>query len=255
MACTATDFIDPYVGNWTQKFLGKRVPIGCGHDHSKDGGHDHHHDHGPGPKKKPCTNPAHKHTHDHAPKVKPALQSNLKYWWMGEVIGDFGAVPVTIAAQRMFPGAMKRLQHVMEPLLGGFFRRGAERSATSWALENKVRLDSPDFQQRANVIYKHEMEHLPQALMWTLSSIALNLTSQRLLGNCAPFWQLAAGKATGASISAALVVGGRGLMPGAAEKWDQFTGEKVFLPATRALSGVLGVRGEDVDAAAKGWAR
>jgi len=48
LACTVTDFIDPFVGNLTQKYLGKRISIGCGHDHSKDGKeghHDHAHEH------------------------------------------------------------------------------------------------------------------------------------------------------------------------------------------------------------------
>lgn len=232
LACTATDFIDPYFGNLTQKYLGKRFSIGCGHDHSKDNHHDHgHKHHGP-----PC---AHPHHHHHA--------GNLKHWWIGEVVGDFGAVPVTIAAQRYFPGFMNGLRKMMEPMLGGFFRKGAERSSKKWAQAQGVSADSQEFKDHVEAVYQHEVSHLPQALMWTTSSIAINLCTQRAIGNKGPFWQLAAGKAVGASISAGLVVGGRGLAPGAAEKWDNFTSEKLFLPATKAVGSLFGVRKEDID--------
>jgi len=217
LACTATDFIDPYFGNLTQKYLGRRVSIGCGHDHSHDDA--------------PCE-------HDHG---------HLKHWWIGEVIGDFGAVPVTIAAQRYLPGFMNGLRNIMEPLLGGFFRKGAERSARKWATEQGIDTASQDYKDRVEFIYRHEVDHLPQALMWTVSSIAINLATQRAVGNRGPFWQLAAGKAVGASISAGLVVGGRGAAPGAAEKWDNFTSEHLFLPATKTLGKLFGVKKEDVD--------
>lgn len=235
LACTATDFIDPYFGNFTQKYLGKRFSIGCGHDHSKDK-HDHGHEHhGP-----PCAHPHHHHDHHHQ-------HSHLKHWWIGEVVGDFGAVPVTIAAQRYFPGFMQALRIVMEPMLGGFFRKGAERSSKKWAQAQGVGTDSQEFKDHVEAVYQHEVSHLPQALMWTASSIAINLCTQRAIGNKGPFWQLAAGKAVGASISAGLVVGGRGLAPGAAEKWDNFTSEKLFLPATKTIGRIFGVKNEDVD--------
>ena len=66
LACTATDFIDPWIGRMTQKYLRQRVSIGCGHDHSADHG--------------------------------TAWQGVV-----GELVGDFGAVPVTVAVQHYAP--------------------------------------------------------------------------------------------------------------------------------------------------------
>jgi len=230
LACTATDFIDPFVGNWTQQWLGKRISIGCGHDHSKDGDHGHGHHHHD-----------HDHAHDHAPK------SHLKHWWIGEVAGDFGAVPVTVAFQRYAPGFMDGLRQVMEPVMGPLFRYGAQRSARGWAREQGIDIDSDACREKENQIYAHEVRHLPQALIWTVSSVAINLATQRALGNKAPLWQLAAGKASGAAISAGLVVGGRALVPEAAHDWDRFTSRNIFLPATKAVGKVVGVNEEHVD--------
>jgi hypothetical protein len=234
LACTATDFIDPYFGNLTQRYLGKRFSIGCGHDHSKDKhGHCKHHG-------LPCAHPHHHRDYRHQ-------HSHLKHWWIGEAVGDFGAVPVTIATQSYFPGFMNGLRKVMEPMLGGFFRKGAKRASKKWAQTQGIAKDSQEFKEHVEAVYQHEVSHLPQALMWTVSSIAINLCTQRAIGNKGPFWQLAAGKAVGASISAGLVVGGRGLAPDTAGKWDSFTSEKLFLPTTKTIGRIFGVKNEDVD--------
>src|SRR5690606_33673670 len=92
-----------------------------------------------------------------------------------------------------------------------------------------------------------EVDHLPQALLWTASSIGLNLASQRLMGNRAPLMHMVAGKTVGASISAGLVVAARGFMPGTARRWDQFTTRNIFLPATKAVGKVFGIEKETVD--------
>jgi len=244
LACTVTDFIDPFVGNLTQKYLGKRISIGCGHDHSGDS-HDHHHeehhehglqcDHGHGDE----------HHHDHH------AGGNLKHWWMGEVAGDFGAVPVTIAFQRFAPGFMDGIRRVMEPILGPLFHNGARRAARNWAIEQNMQVDSEACKEKEKQIYDHEVRHLPQALIWTVSSVAINLATQKSLGNKGPLWQLAIGKAVGASISAGLVVGGRGLAPEAAHKWDRFTSRKLFLPATKTIGKLFGVDEKDFDSMVK----
>ena len=305
-ACTLTDFIDPYVGNWTQEYLGKRISIGCGHDHSDghvhgpdcghkhafpfpgdDGGHHDHdgpfHIHGPGcnhhkPGNFTCTSVGHDHNHDHPHDVDPlplpiatpphshdhdhgtcdqghthshnhppAAKSHLKHWLIGEFVGDFGAVPVTIAFQRLAPDFMDSIRHVMEPVLGGMFRMGARFSARSWAQENNLAADSTAAKDKENAIYEHEVRHLPQALVWTASSIGINLATQRYLGNNAPLSHLAAAKATGATISAALVVAGRAFAPQTARKWDQYTSKHVFLPLTKVVGGAAGISSEDVD--------
>ncbi len=236
LACTFTDFIDPYFGNLTQRFIGRRVSIGCGHDHSKDThhhhNHHHHHDHHHG----------HEHRHHH--------QAEAKWWqWVaGEFIGDFGAVPVTLAFERGMPKLMDNIRNVMEPVLGGYFRNGANRAAKKWAQSQGIAGDSSECQARAEEIYQHEVKHLPQALIWTASSISINLLAQKkLLGNPGPLWQLAVGKAVGASVSASLVVGARGMAPESARNWDRFTSKHLFLPATKAIGPLFGVDSDAVD--------
>jgi len=195
LVCTATDFIDPYVGNLIQKHLGNN--------------------------------------------------SQLKDCWIAEFAGDFGAVPFTIAMQRMFPSFMRSLSQAAEPIVGKFFHNGAERAAQEWAKEHNLSVESPEYKKRVEKIYQYEMSHVPQALMWTVSSIAINVSMQRFLGNSAPISHIIAGKMGGAALTAGITTGGRGLFPRKAEKWDKFTSEKIFLPVQDLVNNTFGISGSE----------
>ncbi len=228
IACTVTDFIDPFVGKWTQDYLGKKFSIGCGHDHA----HDHHH---------------HDYDHDH----HEHHHAKLSHWWAGELAGDFGAVPVMAAFQYFAPSLMHGMANALEPVLGDFFKSGAARASRHWAVRHHLATDSDEAKQFAADLYRYEIGHLPQALLWTASSITINLATQKLMGSHAPISHMLAGKAAGAGISAGLVVGMRGVFPGAARAWDSTTSRHVFLPATKTISSWFGVREKDVDAMEK----
>lgn len=227
LACTFTDFIDPWVGHKTQQYLGRRYSIGCGHDHSHDHHGHHHHDHD--------------HHHHHAPA------SRFSHWALGEVAGDFGAVPVTLACARFAPGLMEGIGKLMEPVAMPLFRAGASLSSGQWAKRNGFAADSPERKAQQENLYRHEMSYLPQALIWTASSVGINLGVQRMLGNRAPLWQMAAGKISGAAISAGAVVGGRAAMPETARSWDRFTSKNIFLPATKAAGRLFGIDSDTVE--------
>jgi len=214
VVCTLTDFIDPVIGSWTQKHLGKK--LGLGHSH----GHDHHgHDHGHG--------------------------GGIKTWVVGEFIGDFGAVPLTIAAQRLFPGAMDGIRNVLEVPLSPLFRMGAHRSAVAWATEHHLAVDGPEAKRKEHELYTKEVGHLPQTFMWTVSAIGLNIASQKyLLGNHDSWGNLLAAKGIGSAVTAALVVGTRSTIPAGAEKLDKFTSKHLINPVTGFVSGLFGVDAE-----------
>ncbi|MBY0354617.1 MAG: hypothetical protein K2Q12_02680 [Rickettsiales bacterium] len=209
IACTVTDVIDPAIGDFTQKYLGKRIHVGCKNPA---------HQHGP-------DNPVHRRWH----------------WWVGEVVGDFVAVPLTIAAQRYAPGVMHAVGKTMEIVLGPLYHWGAKRSARLWAKQNGFADDSPEYQARVREIYRHEVDHLPQAAVWTGSSIALNVLTQKLVGNHGPWWHIGLGKLAGASVSIGGVLGARAVMPETVRSLDQWTSGNLFLPATQAVGKIFGV--------------
>lgn len=278
IACTASDLLSPFIGNFTQKYLGKRIEVGCRHEHhaSPPPTNIAARSDAPNTDKKPITQPKsssptnkkglftrlsdkqgkHKETpyesegryqrfkltaHDnctrecsHSTVITPP--SHLKHWWIGELAGDFGAVPLTIGISYWMPGAMNGVRHVVEPILSRFFHAGSRRAARQWAQDNGVS-DNTVIDQKEQTIYEREMSHIPQAVVWTATSTALNISTQRLCGNNAPLSHLLTGKLVGSATSAALVVGFRGFFPHQAHRWDQYTTKRLFEPIAHAVHG------------------
>lgn len=228
IACTATDIASPFIGNMTQRYLGKRVEIGCGHDHGTDKAP-------PLPAKGMFTglsdkglsgsggNGGYKRMRPLTTRHVPAPASNLKHWWIGEIAGDFGAVPLTVALQHYTPGFMRGLRTLMEPVAAPLFRLGAKRSTSDKEEQNKI--------------VEREMHHLPQALVWTASATVINIITQRLSGNEGKLTHLLTGKLAGSAFSTAMVVGLRALAPEQAQRWDGFTTQHVFEPVKRIVAG------------------
>ena len=171
--------------------------------------------------------------------------SQLKDSVIAEVAGDIGAVPVTIAVQRLFPGVMDGLSRMAEPLVGGLFHASTMRAAKAWSRAHHKHEESEECTLRAEKIYRYEMRHLPQAMVWTVSSIGINVTAQCLLGNRAPLVHILAGKVGGATLTAFLTTGGRGLFPHQAERWDRWVSEHVLVPTSVFIGTLTGSNTND----------
>lgn len=213
IACSFTDFIDPFVNKWFQDNIGHKIHIGCGH----------HHDH----------------------EFKP--YGSLGHSLIGEIAGDFGSVPIAIMAQRLAPDTMAQIRNLAEPFAGPAFHASAEKSAMRWALKHGIAYNSEAYQQRVEEIYEHEMDHLPQAMVWTLASIGLNTMAQRMTGNTHSPVTIATGKALGSLITTGLVIGTRAAAPQKAREWDKFTSNNIFKPTTKFIGKMFGISSDVVD--------
>lgn len=249
--CTLTDFLNPPINTATDGWLRWLIP-GCGHDHSKDGGH--HHDHGA-----PCAHEQHAPpTGTKLERVKQSFKQSFSkerfiQYAKGEFIGDFGAVPLTIGVQRLFPNFMNGVRKLTEPLMRPLFNYGIERSSKRWAEQNNVNTDSEAYKEHKNAIYEHEMSHFPQAVVWTGFSLGLNTAYQMHADKCThtPFMNKLALKSTsvlsGVLVTAGMVVAARAFAPHKVREFDQWTSKNAILPATKAVGKLFGVKEEDVD--------
>lgn len=233
ISCGITDmFIQPYAGAWIQtkaekgtlpSWLRWVTHIFESHDE-----HDH----------------AHGHEHGHG------FWHNTKHWAVGEALGDIGAVPLTILVQRQLPQMMHGIRSLLEPVMGGMFRAGADRSAQAWALKNGLASDVQATKAKADEIYEHEVSHLPQALMWNVFSFPINIASQRMMGNKAGLGTLVAGKTFGALVSNTMLIGGRAVVPEAAHRWDRWSSKHLIIPTSRIVGGMVGIDGKVMEKAA-----
>ncbi len=102
-------------------------------------------------------------------------------------------------------------------------------------------------QAHAEQLYRHEVNHLAQAAIWTLGAFALNVATQKAIGSSYSTRQIVEGKLVGALTATSTVLGARAIAPEGAKDWDRWTSEHIFLPATRLFGGLIGVDSEAVE--------
>lgn len=178
------------------------------------------------------------------------FRNDAGHYLKGEIIGDFVAVPLTIGVQRLFPNFMNGLRTLTEPLFGWAFRGGANRTARHWASEHGVAENAPETKAHAAEIYEHEISHLPQAVVWNMFAYPIGAAAQKLDGHNHSWGQIFKSKLVGAVISNGLLIGGRMLAPGAAQKWDALTGDNIFAPVNKAVGKLFGVDEKAMEKAA-----
>lgn len=281
---TTDIFIQPPIGSWVEtaaeqdklpRWLKWITNIFEKHEHHGHGGHDHHHHHGhdhdhshktPHPKGPLRASPAGKISgrtfslapptaekpHVHGPSCGHGsgegfwkkLLHNAAHWFTGEIVGDLGAVPLTVMVHHNAPGLMRGLRNLLEPVAGGIFRRGARNDARKWAMQQGLSPDSAEAKAKQAELYEHEISHLPLAIVWNAFSIPINLMAQKIQGSKASLGVMAVGKIFGAVVSNTLLIGGRALAPEAFNKWDRFTSKHLLIPATNAAGKILGIDDE-----------
>ena len=143
---------------------------------------------------------------------------------------------------------MDGIRSVTEPLVGGVFRHSAERDAKKWGERHQLASDSTEVVNRAQELYQYEMRHLPQMLVWTVSSVLLHYGVMRKLEPAITIAEFSRQKAAGAAITAGLIFGVRALAPNAAHKWDSKMGKNVVVPLTKTVGKVFGVEEHEVEA-------
>jgi hypothetical protein len=242
--CTLTDFLNPPINAATDGYLRWLIP-GCGHDHSHDDG--------------ACS-------HHHAPlpanasrweKVKMASRQAFSKerfidYAQGEFIGDFGAVPLTIGVQRLFPDLMHGLRKLCEPAMQPLFMWGVKRDTKKWAQTNHVAEGSAQYREHAAKLYEYEMEHFPQAVIWTGFSLGLN-TAYQVWADKTPMafshkLALKSGSVlSGVLVTAGVVVAARAMAPASMHGFDQWMSKNAILPATKKVGEVFGINEEDVE--------
>ncbi len=251
VSCGTTDiFIQPYIGKWvTDAVHEHRMPTGLRWLESIFEKHDHGPGHNHGPEKKHEHGPGcgHDHDHGHGHDHEPTLKNNAAHWFGGEFFGDVGAVPLTVMVQRFFPGMMHGIRRLLEPVAGGFFRRGAQRDAQRWATRQAQPVGDDAIVTKAQQLYEYEMDHLPQAVVWNAFSVPINVFAQKRMGSSLRWQEILLGKTFGSMVSNGLLIGGRAMAPNTFHRWDMFNSEKIVAPATRKISHLFGADDKTID--------
>lgn len=203
----------------------------------------------------------------------PWCTHGLGVWTAGEIAGDVAGVLPTIAVQRYAPWVLDGLQTVLELPLGWAFKLGADRSARKWALEHGIDLQSEQVRNYAEGLYKHEVEHLPHAALWTGIALPISAEFVNLMGGHPPedcnhahhnhhhhehhhhghgashwtrFKGTLAHGINGKLFSTAILLTARAIAPESARRWDRWASDTVYYPVTKSVSSLFGVDEETV---------
>lgn len=255
ISCGLTDiFIQPAAYSWLRTALqNDTAPRWLSNLRKYMHGHDEHggHTHGPG-----CGHAGHDVSPTPAETGKPKagywkqFRHNSAEWLVGEAVGDVGGVIGTVIIQRMFPGLMQGIRRIVEPFTGWAFRWGAERGANNWAHRQGFAKDSAETQAKKHELYEHEMSHLPQAIMWNVIAVPLNIWVQYARSpkkGRVELFDITASKTFGSLVSNGMLLGGRAAMPDAFGKWDDWSSSKIVMPATKLLGRLGGVDDKTVE--------
>lgn len=161
-------------------------------------------------------------------------------WWqfvIGEVIGDAAAIVPTLAFQRYAPGFMQGMANTLEPVVGPLFRWSAQRNASSWAKEQGLLPNSPEAKEKAKELYRYEVDHLPQAVIWTAFGVPMAAGMHRMVGIDNNFWRLAQLQLESKLISSGALLAGRGVFPDKMHQFDTWTSNNIYTPVAKVFGG------------------
>lgn len=196
-------------------------------------------------------------------------------WVKGELTGDLLAIFPTIATQRYAPWVMDGISAITEPTLGWAYRAGAERSARKWAHAHGISTESDAYKERVEALYRHEVDHLPHAVLWTGYSIPITAgTLQLMPGNhhhghhhhhgshCSHghhgghghgshghhhahnFRHMMMATVAGKVFSGTLLLSARAMAPDSARRWDHWASNTIYSPLTKTIGNLFGVDDE-----------
>jgi hypothetical protein len=156
------------------------------------------------------------------------------------MIADWSSVFITYAMQRHAPEVMQKIGQAATYVAGDIFHYSATKHAEKWGKEHGYDKDSPEVAQHAQDLYRYEMVHLPQAIVWTASSIGVGLLALKAMGDTDP-WQVNVGaKLAGAASTSLSVVALRALAPELANRWDEWGSTHIAVPLTDVLTRTIG---------------
>lgn len=110
-------------------------------------------------------------------------------FYLTEIAGDFGAVPLTVAIRHYAPFVSKAIHKVADPIARPIFMKRAEKAALKDIMRfthagniDEVK-QSEEFQQRKQEIFDREFDNYPNGILWTFASPAINIGLQFALDN------------------------------------------------------------------------
>lgn len=164
----------------------------------------------------------------------------LTHTWGGEIIGDTAAFFAFLGVRQYFPQSLTALKHAARQLGDGFYERAGHKSLDSWAQKHHIAKDSEAYRQELENWKDFQADNFAKSSVISVSSVALNVATQKAMGNTHKVSVITTGKLIGAAITMASMLGLRFLIPQSTKELDRELSEKYFTPVVRRTQRLFG---------------
>ncbi len=160
----------------------------------------------------------------------------------GEVAGDSAALFIYLAVKRFLTAPIDALTVGVKKTLNPFYTRLGHKSLKHWAEANQLEKNDPRYQHKLDMYKEFQAENLVDSSIIAASSTAVNVATQRVLGNKQRLDIILAGKLIGAFATMATMLGVRAAAPTAMLTLDEELSDRYFSKVARRMGSWLGVK-------------
>lgn len=168
--------------------------------------------------------------------------STMAHTWGGEIIGDTAAFFTFLAVQKYLPQPVEWLKSAAAKLGNGFYDWAGKRSLSGWAREQHIDPNSDAYKKKLEEWKDFQADNFAKSSVISVSSIALNVATQKAMGNTHKLSVITMSKVIGAAITMASMLGLRVLIPKTTKELDEELSKKYFTPVIRATQRAFGAK-------------
>lgn len=175
----------------------------------------------------------------------------LAHAWGGEIIGDTAAFFAYLGVRRFLPQPVEWLKDAARTAGDGFFERTGRKSLKVWAEDHHVPVDSGAYQKKLEEWKEFQADNFAKSSVISVSSVVLNVATQKAMGNTHKLSVITGGKLIGAAVTMAGMLGLRYVIPKTMEQVDEELSDRYFAPLIRKTQRLFGARENEASAAQK----
>lgn len=169
-------------------------------------------------------------------------ESEHKYAWAGEIIGDSLAIFAFLGARKFLAAPMEAATRFTKRLLNPLLESSGKKTLKEWTQRHNIAPGSAEYARKLEEWKDFQADNMVKTSVIGVSSIALNVATQKALGNTHKTSVILLSKLAGAAITMATMMGLRFALPKTTKTIDEEMSERYFAPVIRSAQKMAGAK-------------
>lgn len=170
----------------------------------------------------------------------------LAHTWGGEIVGDSAAFVMYLGVQQLAPEPVHWLKRAAKACLNPLYEWTGRKHLKQWAIHHDIDEDSDAYKRKMEAWKDFQSDNFAKSSVITVSSIAANVATQKLMGNTHKLSIITASKVIGAAITMSTMLGVRFVIPKTTQQLDEELSDNYFAPLIRKTQKLFGTRPDPV---------